>query len=117
PASMYRFGGLRGRVGPALSASYAALPIVAVIGAAGLFQWKSWARRTLIAWACGDIAVAFASNLTWFVDYTRSISVAPATRPSLAPSIAFEGWSIFLTWLSGAAFPLIVLAILMQPEM
>jgi hypothetical protein len=81
-----------------------------------LIQWKPWARRTLIAWALGDIVLSFVSTAFWFVDYANTMSRQTATTRALSPSLAFQGWTSLLSCASNAAFPLSVLVILMQPE-
>ena len=88
--------------------------ILLLIGGVALVRWKSWSRTILLIWAAVAILSTFTSNAIWFSRYV--MERAASTQPAFQPSIALMGWYMLANWIDSCAFPVVVAAVLLQPE-
>jgi hypothetical protein len=87
--------------------------ILSAVGGYGLLRWKPWGRTLLLVWAPLSMSARLATSLYWLVPYA-SVRAA-TTQPAGAP-MAFIGLMVVMELLSHYAFPLLVMAVLLQPD-
>jgi hypothetical protein len=84
-----------------------------VIGGFGLLRCKPWGRALLLLWAPLSMVAQMAASLCWLVP---SASARIATPQPSGPPVAFIGWMTITELLSHYAFPVLVMAVLLQPD-
>jgi hypothetical protein len=90
------------------------LSVLLLVAAIALWRWKSWSRVTLIVWAALWIVMGIVSNAFWRISFLQQRRTT--TQPQFLPSPLYYTWLTMSSMVQRAAFPAIVLCILLQPQ-
>jgi hypothetical protein len=82
---------------------------VLLIGAFGLLRWRRWGGILVLIWAPTRLILELLGCLFFAIAYSGMLS---QSRQSMAPIL----WPMAIAWLSGNAFPILMLILVRQPE-
>jgi hypothetical protein len=89
----------------------ASISILQMIGSWGLWRWRAWSRRLLIAWAAIAVLFGIINTLGYLVSYSRAISTT--TQPA-AVSLPYMILMMSFSFLNNATLALVTLFVMTE---